>query len=144
MQGNWIVEPACWYCTWYNTCANSTLCSLEDKWSNRHEKHLWKKNRYTNKKTLFISFLFGPAVQIQCCSVPSIKVVQWLQRPNFILKPKLIWFSDCVPLELSGSLIINNKSLNIDDNYCDIFVTVCMVQIMSMLRRTNKNNIHKC
>lgn len=35
-------------------------------------------------------------------------------------------------------LIINNENLNIGDNYSDIFVTVCMVQIMSMLRRTNK------
>lgn len=43
-----------------------------------------------------------------------------------------------MPFGLSGPLIINHENLNIDDNYSDVFVTMCLVQIMSMLGRTNK------
>lgn len=153
MWENWMWSQPSWYCSWYNTCANSTLRSWKDKWSNRYEKYLWKKNCYTNEwwhsistviKNQFCLFFVWPLVSpssshwvllsptiSKMCSDYKNWIVFWNQNEMIFRSPP-IWI-------ICTIFIINNENLNIDDdNNSDIFVTVCMVQITSVLRGINK------
>lgn len=58
------------------------------------------------------------------------QIVFWNQTEMIFLLPA-IWI-------ICPIVILNNGNLNVDDNSSDIFVTMCLVQNTSVLRRTNK------